>query len=174
MHTNNKGSQQALSTEAQKTGRTKFAQVIIAIALATMLAFAATGCSTPEEPSEPAPGEATIEVTMVIDCSEAVEAGNKTAIAAAEDGIVYDDTLVLKDFETVLDALIASNVEYISNDSTMGKYVSSIAGLGMGDQGDMSGWVFTLNGESVTVSADEQKLEDGDHIEWKFVLEPEF
>ncbi|MFR2965952.1 MAG: DUF4430 domain-containing protein [Anaerovoracaceae bacterium] len=38
-----------------------------------------------------------------------------------------------------------------------------------GDYSDNTGWVYTINGETVMVGADEQILKDGDKISWEFV-----
>ena len=42
-------------------------------------------------------------------------------------------------------------------------------GLNEGDYADTTGWIYTINGESVSVGADEQILQEGDKIAWEFV-----
>ena len=48
-------------------------------------------------------------------------------------------------------------------------YVTSIGGVAENDFGDVSGWVYTVNGEEIWKAADECELADGDSIEWNFV-----
>lgn len=45
-----------------------------------------------------------------------------------------------------------------------GNYISKIKGLEQFDNGDLSGWMYTLNGKYPTKGVDEQKLSDGDAI----------
>ena len=42
-------------------------------------------------------------------------------------------------------------------------------GAAENDLGDVSGWVYTVNGEEIWKAADECELADGDSIEWNFV-----
>ena len=48
-------------------------------------------------------------------------------------------------------------------------YITGMVGLNEKDFTDTTGWIFTINGESVLVGANEQILEDGDKIAWEFV-----
>lgn len=166
---------------AGKSQQKRRMQTLIALVCALMLTVALSACAQESSPqndqgsSEPAPqAETALTVNLKIDCKEAVDAENKTALEASEDGIMFDGTLDLEEGATIYDALVASGVNITSSDSSYGKYVSAINGLAAGDQGEMSGWIFTLNGEDVMVSADQQELADGDSIAFNFILEPEF
>lgn len=48
-------------------------------------------------------------------------------------------------------------------------YVTGIGGVSENDYGDISGWVYTVNGEEIMEAADACNLEDGDSVEWKYV-----
>ncbi|MBR4941524.1 MAG: DUF4430 domain-containing protein [Clostridia bacterium] len=52
-----------------------------------------------------------------------------------------------------------------------GTYVSGIAGLYERQYGDLSGWIYFVNGESVSVGSTEYLLSDGDSILWIYSLE---
>ena len=75
----------------------------------------------------------------------------------------------------MLDALNAlAEQEDISvniTDSAYGSYVSGIGGLAERDHGDMSGWMYEVNGESPSDSAGDHVLADGDVVTWTYVTE---
>ena len=62
---------------------------------------------------------------------------------------------------------VANNLE-ITIDSA-GGYITGMLGLNEGDYADTTGWIYTINGETVTVGANEQILQEGDKIAWEFV-----
>ena len=114
-----------------------------------------------------------VTVSVRICCIEAVEAGNATATQiGGTDGIVYEGTVVLENGATVMDTLAASGVAFDSQDSSFGAYVTGIGGLASGEVGEMSGWLFSVNGKDAEVSADALVLSDGDKVEWNYILEP--
>lgn len=71
---------------------------------------------------------------------------------------------------TVYDALVATGWDVQAEDSDYGKYVTSINGVANGSEGEMSGWVFTVNNEQVMEGCDACKLADGDTVEWTFFV----
>lgn len=71
---------------------------------------------------------------------------------------------------TVYDALMATGWDVQAEDGEYGKYVTSINGVANGSLGDMSGWVFTVNGEQVMEGCDACKLAAGDTVEWTFFV----
>lgn len=50
-------------------------------------------------------------------------------------------------------------------------YVRGIAGVYEKAYGEMSGWIFTVNGEMPSVSAADCILSDGDRVEWRYCLD---
>ncbi|MEC4175403.1 DUF4430 domain-containing protein [Adlercreutzia sp. R7] len=71
---------------------------------------------------------------------------------------------------TVYDALVATGWDVQAEDGDYGKYVTSINGIANGSEGEMSGWVFTVNNEQVMEGCDVCKLADGDTVEWTFFV----
>lgn len=148
--------------------KAKFTKVIAACMasalLAAMVAF--TGCasdsgksaessSAASESSAAATAEEGIAVTVAI---TSPGADGKVTYEAAE--------YTVEGEHTALDALTATGVEFTSEDSEYGAYVTSIDGLaGEGS----SGWTYTVNGEQPTVSADETILNAGDTVEWSYI-----
>lgn len=71
---------------------------------------------------------------------------------------------------TVYDALLATGVNVNAQSTAYGIYVSAIAGLAEKEHGDMSGWVYTVNGNTINTSASNYSLSDGDQIRWSYVV----
>lgn len=74
---------------------------------------------------------------------------------------------------TVYDALMTlaqrSGISVNASDTAFGVYVSSIGGLAEKSHGAQSGWVFTVNGQRINVSASSYTLSNGDSVYWSFV-----
>lgn len=49
------------------------------------------------------------------------------------------------------------------------KYFLAIGNIYAGDFGDLSGWLYTVNGESLTVGASQYTLQDGDVLRFYYV-----
>lgn len=156
---------------------------VLAAAFASMLALA--GCASDnavtdgvdgkaapaaEQNAAPAEGDATAasdaagadaaeaKVTVSVTMPEGASAASESAeVAIAAEGTVYD-------------ALMATGWGVQAEDSDYGKYVTSINGIANGSEGEMSGWVFTVNNEQVMEGCDACKLADGDTVEWTFFV----
>lgn len=102
--------------------------------------------------------QAAIEVTVEID-------------ATAGEGEKTSATVELPEGATAYDALVAAADDVNASDSEYGMYVQGINGLAGGDFGDMSGWMFEVNGEMAEVAASELELEPGDVVTWLYVTE---
>lgn len=102
--------------------------------------------------------QAAIEVTVEID-------------ATAGEGEKTSATIELPEGATAYDALVAAADDVNASDSEYGMYVQGINGLAGGDFGDMSGWMFEVNGEMAEVAASELELEPGDVVTWLYVTE---
>lgn len=96
---------------------------------------------------------------------------NVCVFAPEEAGIIAQEIAVeVPDGATVYEALEASGLEFVASDSEYGKFVESIAGVAAGDFGDSSWWVYTVNGETVMTGCDSYELENGDSVEWKYMV----
>lgn len=99
-------------------------------------------------------------------------------IADSGDDIVPKDGVIIKDMaidihegESVLDLLVeAAKRGKIQFDEKSG-YVSSIAFIRDHVYGDLSGWVYFVNGVMPSVGCDEFVLSDGDLVEWHYTLD---
>lgn len=113
--------------------------------------------------------EAVGTVTMTIRCDTV--AGKGAHIPA--DGVILNTTsFTLGQGETAYDILTEAARTYSIHMEATGaqgmRYVAGIAQLYEYDFGDLSGWMYFVNGESPSVGCDQYALQDGDKIEWLY------
>ncbi len=92
---------------------------------------------------------------------------NVAVMSATDEGAaLFQEDMAVDAGTTALAALQATGLDVKVEDSQYGPYVTAI-----GDtvaEGN-SGWTYTVNGESPTVSANETVLNEGDQLVWQFV-----
>lgn len=130
-----------------------------------VLSLALFSCSEKKDDDDSSEITNPINVTISFSDSEndQVEVENFEPIENAE-FIVEEGTSVL---EATQIYCVANELD-IEIDSA-GGYITGLLGISDGDYSDNTGWVYTINGETVMVGADEQILKDGDKISWEFV-----
>lgn len=130
-----------------------------------VLSLALFSCSEKKDDDDSSEITNPINVTISFSDSEndQVEVENFEPIENAE-FIVEEGTSVLEATQTYC---VANELD-IEIDSA-GGYITGLLGISDGDYSDNTGWVYTINGETVMVGADEQILKDGDKISWEFV-----
>ena len=121
----------------------------------------------------PEKGETVGTVTMQIRCDKIKD---QKADHIPEDGVILDTTeFAIDSDDTVYDILTEAARKYTLHlESTGGdgmKYMSGINYIYELAYGDLSGWVYLVNGERPSVGCDAYKLSDGDVIEWHYSLE---
>lgn len=111
----------------------------------------------------------TANVVISISCSNAVGKTDK----APKNGIILDDTeLSISNGETVFDMLVKISkqnkilLDYNGDSDTI--YVRGINGLYEFDCGELSGWMYKVNGKTPNVGCSAYTLKDGDVIEWVY------
>lgn len=123
---------------------------------------------------------ADIAVTFSVRCDAALEKSDEMSEELRgripEDGAVIPQReLGLPEGATAFDALITAareekiRVDY--NGSTYGVYVSAIGFLREFDLGEMSGWMYRVNGEFPDCSAGAFALSDGDVVEFVYTCD---
>ena len=130
-----------------------------------VLSLALFSCSEKKDDDDSSEITNPINVTISFSDSEndQVEVENFEPIENVE-FIVEEGTSVL---EATQIYCVANELD-IGIDSA-GGYITGLLGISDGDYSDNTGWVYTINGETVMVGADEQILKDGDKISWEFV-----
>lgn len=112
-------------------------------------------------------------VAMSIRCDTVAGKGAKHIPA---DGVILKETaFTLGKGETAYDILVEASRTYSIHTEASGapgmKYVTGIAQLYEYDFGDLSGWIYFVNGQSHSVGCDQYELKDGDVIEWRYSCE---
>ena len=148
---------------------------VFALGLFLALApFALAGCSSSSNESdgnaataEPAPQESasdssttqesSISVHVIVDSSE------------ADGSVSYDGAVEVHEGATVLDALKATGLDIETQDSQYGAFVNAIGGIATGEYGSASGWIFTVNDESIAESADSYVVSADDTVSWSYL-----
>lgn len=125
---------------------------VLALVLVSVLGLTACSSESVEEAGEP------ITVTVVAQAPD------------VESFKPLEETVGLSSGDTVYHALMATSFRAVTVDSEYGKYVEAIDGLANGAYGDASGWIYTVNGEEAVVACDDYELEDGDSVEWSYLV----
>lgn len=117
---------------------------------------------TPQEEQ----GEVIGQVRLSIRCDTV--AGRAEHIPA--DGIILaETTFPLEAGDTVLDVLTrAAKADGLLMDVSGSGYVAGIQYLYEFDYGDLSGWMYQVNGEMASVGCNQYLLQDGDVVTWRY------
>lgn len=109
-------------------------------------------------------------VSITIRCDTITD---RTADHIPDDGMLLDLTEVeIEDGDTVYDVLVNVTAKNKIHLETAGSgaapYVQGIGNIYEFDFGDLSGWMYFVNGESPSVSCGEYILKTSDNIEWLY------
>ena len=89
-----------------------------------------------------------------------------------ESGVVLEKTeFVIAEGETVYDILVEACRENGIQTEFSGGYISGMNYIYEFDFGDLSGWLYYVNGKEASVGCDQYILSDGDEIKWLYSLE---
>ncbi len=113
-------------------------------------------------------------VTLSIVCNAAL--GHPDAAGLPENGVILSPMEIpLAPGDTVFTLLTqaaqANGFHLETSGSTGMRYVQGIANLYEFSLGDLSGWLYYINGESLSLSCDQAMPAPGDVIEWRYTLE---
>lgn len=161
---------------AKKRNKKNFIAVLIAMVLAIGFVWVTDFQSTDEYYS----GEGTAKenvigtVTMTIRCDTV--AGKSDSENIPENGVVLDTVeFEIEKDDTVYDILTEAAQKYniqMENSGAEGMvYISGLNYLYEFDFGELSGWMYFVNGEASNVGCDEHILKDGDFIEWLYTCD---
>ncbi len=112
-------------------------------------------------------------VTISIRCDSIAGKSNEEYIP--DDGIILNDSFLIEENETVFDILVEAakkhsiQLDYSGTAGTI--YISGINYIYEFDFGDLSGWMYLVNGEKPSVGCDGYVLSDGDYIEFLYSCE---
>lgn len=140
---------------------------ITAFGIVFLLLFGCVGCSGAEAPEEQVvnSNQPSVEFTEV-------DVPDEQSSATIEVNFVGDEKFVrtIYDVEgmTAFDLLDQSGVVYTYEESSYGPFITSIREIENGSEGEMSCWMYNINGEPAQVGCGSYELQDGDVITWTF------
>lgn len=113
-------------------------------------------------------------VSITIRCDTVKDKSDSKYIP--ENGVILEETeFEIEKGDTVYDILIEAAKKYRIHTENTGSekmaYISGINYIYEFDFGDLSGWVYRVNGEKASVGCSEYKLSDGDKIEWLYSVQ---
>lgn len=114
-----------------------------------------------------------IQVTLSIRCDTVC--GQTDARYVPENGVILPSTsFTLSEGDTVYTLLLQADKAYqLGLDCRGGAspYVAGISHLNEFDFGDLSGWIYHVNGASPSVGCGEYTLNDGDSVQWLYTCD---
>lgn len=151
--------------------------IIVAVAAAGTAGILFGDIKTPDEYYKTPELNAaeTVTVTMSITCETVAGEGDEAITPS--DGIILPETeFTLGDGSTVYDCLIYAAKKYKiqieDNTQTLSDhsraYIAGINYLYEFDYGNLSGWMYSVNGEFADRGCGEYTLTDGDSIKWQY------
>ena len=110
--------------------------------------------------------------------STQIDANNTVTVSAVhEDGrvLLRPTQVPLPDGASAFDALTIATKEQgvvlAFDGSKPNRYVEGIGGLFNASEGELSGWLYYVNGETPAVGADQYEIQDGDEYRFLFVTD---
>lgn len=143
--------------------------MIAAVGMAIILI---TNFETVESHSSTDDTDGDFTVTMSISC-DTIKGRDKVNSYIPDDGVILDKTeFKASEGDTVYDILMLANKKYgipIDNTGAQGAaYIAAINYLYEFDYGDLSGWMYRVNGVLPEVGCQSCTVSDGDEIEWLY------
>ncbi len=149
--------------------------VVIIIALACIAFVLLTDFKSRDEFYNVASDKAEADGSVIISirCDEIED---KSAEHIPDDGTILDDTeLEFSSGNTVYDILLQATIEngiHLETSSVGSSvYVEGIANIYEFDFGELSGWMYYVNGEEPSVGCGDCKVNSGDVIEWVYTCD---
>lgn len=147
--------------------------LLVAVTLVLAVILWAVRIQSPEEyyrEESPAP-ETGPCVYFSIRCDSLLGIADPESIP--EDGVILTETrFSLSEGETVYDVLLRAvkshGIQMENNGTADFAYIAGLGYLYEFDYGDLSGWMYFVNGECPSVGCSSYILSDGDVIEWRY------
>ena len=122
----------------------------------------------PKESGGSFPVHVTVDVLEAQKTPELIPA-EKAAILP-QDGILLDKEVTFTPGESAYAVMLRTlQKEKIHFEADPSQYFKAIGNLYAGDCGDMSGWIYSVNGESPLVGAADYVLHDGDTLRFYYI-----
>lgn len=148
------------------------------ILLSLVFCFAFFGCGAGSNTKQNSSTASTVTCMVTVECKsilsdmDSLKAGHEDYVPA--DGYILNGySVTVSDGSTAYDAVMSAcderNIPVNISNSSFGKYISGFNNIDEKDCGNQSGWTYTINGESPSVSCDSYTLSDGDSVEFSYI-----
>lgn len=137
---------------------------VVALLILGSVLFTLSGCTSSSDSAESASVSAQVE-----ESSQAAPQVNVQIIVEAPsipDFEPFNSSVTVLTGTTVLDAMQATTLDLVIEESEYGAFISSINGLA--NEGT-SGWTYTVDGAQPSVSAGAQEVSPGNEIRWTYI-----
>ena len=126
-----------------------------------------TACA-PKESGGSIPAHVTVDVLDAQKTPELIPA--EKAALMPENGILLDKDVTFTPGESAYRLMVRTlKTEKLHFEADNSNYLKAIGNLYAGDCGEMSGWLYSVNGEVPTVSAADYILQEGDVLRFYYV-----
>ncbi|MBQ4105200.1 MAG: DUF4430 domain-containing protein [Clostridia bacterium] len=149
----------------------KLTTLTLCFAVLTLMLF--TGCQNPSEhtTTTTSTGESSATVTLTIRCDTIENRENYSHIP--NDGVILGATEYAIEqgdsaYDLICKAAEEENLIVATDGDPASPYITGISNIFGGDFGELSGWLFYVNGESPSVGCADYTLCDGDSVEWLY------
>lgn len=141
-----------------------------------MSAGVMTACQSKEEPPQEPPisteaGEGQEENSEAQNSEQNSEQASENTCTITIQDFCTDKQFEIESGDTVYDVLKKTEVDMGASPSGDGVFIDGINGKYAGDEGETSGWIYTVNGEKPDESSDKYEVKPGDVIVWEYVTE---
>ncbi len=121
----------------------------------------------------------TVSVSLTVECSAILSNDEYSGVSLSvpTDGVIlstaqYDVSDDCTVYELTLDALKLAQVQFDYTGGTAESvYVKGIANIYEYEYGELSGWMYCVNGEYPQVACSEYTLSDGDTVVWRYTCD---
>lgn len=132
-------------------------------------------------PVEPEKAEVTtneLTCTLSIRCDNAVGKSSEKAVVIPDDGVIFaEQTVVFYEGESVFNVLVREmkknkiHLEFVNTPIYNSAYIEGINNLYEYDCGELSGWMYKVNGWYPNYGCSRYELKNGDKIEWVYTCD---
>ncbi len=165
-------SSEPVKEETKKTSSTLKETTPVPSAMETTVPPSVTG-----ETNSPAPDPVST-CTLSVNCATAVGKGIDQEVIIPENGVIYpEQTVTFQEGESVFDLLLREmkdnkiHLEFVSIPIYHSAYIEGIGNLYEYDCGELSGWMYQVNGTFPNYGSSQYKLKQGDKVVWVYTCD---
>ena len=138
-------------------------RICLLLVLILVIIFSACGVSI-DEPESDYAGSVSVRIHCETVLDKGVSEEDFPGIPVIFDGKAsYFENATA--YDVINKVLMDNKIHVEFENSSYGTYIKGLANIYAGDFGDMSGWLFKVNGEYAEVGCSAYKVNDGDEIE---------